>query len=358
MKRVLVVALFLLLALPEIAFGLSREFTESLPEEVQELWDAVEQEDIQTSWHDGLLHIWERAKDFFTSEVRGSLQSAGLLILTAVLCGIGESCYQTAENEKVPDYIPLAGTLVITGIVAGNLQIMIGLGQGTIEQLNVLSKTVLPTLSAAVSASGGMLSASVRQVATVFFCNGLISVIKTVFLPLLNLMIVLSAADSVLPEHALGRLAELLRKGITWILTGTILLFTGYLTISGAAAGAADNLTVKLTRSAIATAVPVVGNIISEATSSVLAGAALLKSTVGILGMLGVLAVCITPFLTLGLQYLLYRVSALLAGIFTERLTKYLKALSSAFGLLLGMTGTCALLLLISISSSVSVVIV
>ena len=357
MKKMIITAILICLIMPKSAYALPNELVECMPQEVQEIWAAAEQEDLQGTWRSGLQQLWTRVTDFFVVEAKENLRGAILVLLIAIVVGIAESCYQTAENEKVPNYVPLAGTLVITGVVVGDMQTMIGLGEETIGQLHVLSEAILPTLSAAVSASGGMISASVRQVATVFFCNLLISAIKTIFLPLLSLLIVLSAADSCLPSHSIGKMAELIRKSITWALTAVLVLFTGYLTISGAAAGAADNLTAQLTRSAISTAVPVVGGIISEATGSVLAGAAVLKNSIGILGMLGVLTVCLTPFLTLALQYILYKASALLSGIFSDTLTGYIQSLSSAFGLLLGMAGTCALLLLISISSSVTVVI-
>lgn len=361
MKKYLILSIsLLLLLLPVNVYALPQELMENLPEDVQSLWqdaEAENQQDLQGTLHSGLQILRSRAKDFFSNELRQNLRGAVLILLTVALCGIAESCFEAAQNEKVSNYVPLTGTLVITGLVAGNMQTMIGLGKETIGEIHVLSEAILPVLSAAVSASGGILSASVRQVATVFFCDILIAVIEKIFLPLLSLMILLSAADAVLPDHHFAAICEAVRKGMTWLLTGSLLLFTGYLTISGAAAGAADNLTAQLTRSAISAAVPVVGGIISEATGSVLAGASVLKSSIGIFGTLAVLAVCLTPFLSLGFQYLLYKLAALFTGVLGKTLSGYINALSSAFGLLLGMTGTCALLLLISISSSASVVI-
>ncbi len=74
-------------------------------------------------------------------------------------------------------------------------------------------------------------------------------------------------------------------------------------------------------------------------------------------GLLAVLAICLTPFVTMAVQYLLYKLAAFLAGTVTEEpLAELIDALGSAFGLMLGMTGSCALALLISIISSVSVV--
>ena len=73
--------------------------------------------------------------------------------------------------------------------------------------------------------------------------------------------------------------------------------------------------------------------------------------------LLGVLAACLGPFVRLGVQYLLYKLTAFLAGMTAApELAKLIDALGGVFGLMLGMTGSCALLLLISISSAILVV--
>ncbi len=41
-----------------------------------------------------------------------------------------------------------------------------------------------------------------------------------------------------------------------------------------------------------------------------LAGAGLLKGAIGVFGLLGVLVLCAYPFLQLGIQYLLYKLTA------------------------------------------------
>lgn len=221
----------------------------------------------------------------------------------------------------------------------------------------MFSKALLPTLSAAVAAGGGYITAGARQVATVFFTDLLISLIRQVLLPLLYACIAAAAADAVVPGHSLQKIGQGLRKCAAWALTALMLVFTGFLSVTGAATSAADALSTQLTRTAIATAVPVVGSIISDAAGTVLAGAGMLKGAIGVFGLLAVLAICLTPFITMAVQYLLYKLAAFLAGTVTqEPLADLIDALGSAFGLMLGMTGSCALALLISIISSVSVV--
>ena len=131
-----------------------------------------------------------------------------------------------------------------------------------------------------------------------------------------------------------------------------------YLSIARVISGSADSAAVKVAKAAISGTVPVVGGILSDAAETVLAGAGLLKNTIGVFGLLAVLAICALPFLQLGIQYLLYKLAAFLAGTMgPPGLCKLIDGLAGAFGLILGMTGTCALLLLVSILSSIAAVV-
>ena len=74
--------------------------------------------------------------------------------------------------------------------------------------------------------------------------------------------------------------------------------------------------------------------------------------------MLAGLAACAYPFLRLGVQYLLYKLAACLAALAgPPGLCKLIDGLGSAFGLVMGMTGACAMLLLGSILTFVGAVV-
>lgn len=347
--------LLLFLLCPTIALALPEEILSELPDEARSLMEELEEE--ESSLNEGMKKLLKRCVSFFGVEFRSALSSAGMLLSAVMLCGLIEAGHD-GDGTSIPLYVSLVGTLSITAIAAGNMQTMIGLGEVTIEQLNLLSDTILPALAAVVAGCGGIVSATVRQGATILFSEILLTVIHHLLLPLINFYMIAAAADAMLPGQRLKTIAEAIRKGVTWLLCGLLTLFTAYLRISGAAASASDTMTVQLARSAISTAVPVVGGIISEAADTVLAGALLLKSSLGIAGMLGVMAICIVPFLKLAVQYLLYKGTAFLAGMLGNSLSDYLAGLGNAFGMVLGMTGCCGVLLLISISSFISVVIV
>ena len=350
-------ALLWVLVVPALAAAVPDSVTDALPPETASRLGGLDEYADHTAWTEGLSRLWQEARQYLGAALREKASGAALLLGVVLLCGVAESFLAAAEQPAVPQVVPVAGALAITLVAAGDFQRMMGLGVETMEELDIFAKALLPTLSAAVAASGGIASASAKQVATVFFTNLLLTVIRRLLLPLLYGCIAAAAADAMVPGHSLKKIGAGISKAVTWALTASMVAFTGFLTLTGAATGAADAMTVQMMRSAISAAVPVVGSIISEATGTVLAGAGVLKGAIGIFGMLAVLSICLTPFLQMVVQYLLYKLAAFLAGTITEGpLAGLIDALGTAFGLMLGMTGSCALLLLISITSSVSAV--
>lgn len=349
-KSMLILLLAWWLVAPAWGAELPREVRDALPATAEEITEELED---PASLSEGLSRLWDRALGYVEEAVRQSISGGVVLLAAAVLCALTEECMDAAGGKV--HFVPMAGALAITLAAAGSVKTMMGLGQETVEELNTFSKALLPTLSAAVAASGGIVSASVRQVATIFFVDLLLSLIRGL-LPLMYFYVAAAAADAMLPGRRLAGISRAIRKGTVWLLTGALALFTLYLTVSGAAAGSADTVTARLARSAVGV-LPVVGSILADAADSVLAGAGAVKNTVGAAGLLAVLAVCLLPLVRLGVQYLVYKAAAFLAGILgAEQLTGLIDALGGAFGLIFGMTGACGLLLLISISSALGVV--
>ena len=352
MKRVWVVLLLVLLL-----SGQAR--AAELPEDVARI--APEAAALVTDSGDfGLLSgIGTLVKDALAegkTVLSAGIRATAAIMAGVILLGVVESA-APAGREAISYYSSAVGALWITAMAAGELNSLIGLGRETISEISLLSKALLPSLAAAEAASGGVTSAAVRQVAAVFFADVLLTVIERLLLPMVYLYIGTAAAGAVVEGDALERIGELLKKAVGWILSGLLVLFTTYLTISGAVAGAADGQAVKLAKSAVSAAVPVVGGILSEAAESVLAGAGLLRGMVGTVGTLALVGICLLPFLRLGGQYLLYQGAALVsAAAGPKKLTKLIARLGDAFGLVLAMTGAAAVLLLISLLSFITAV--
>ena len=332
--------LLLLAMVPAWAADLPQEVTDAAPPAAEEL----EGKDFSG----GIAALLEQGTTLLGEALRENLRGAVLILGVVLLCGAADAVLRTPESP-MRRFLPMAGAAAIAVLSLGSMKSLLGLGTQTIEELDVFSKALLPTLAAAVAAGGGAVTAGTGQVIAVCFADALITLIRGLLLPMTYFLAAAATADAMLPRHGLGTVAKAASRVVTW-------LFTGYLTLSGAVSTSADALTVQVTRSAVG-AMPVVGRILSDAAGSVLAGAGVVKNAIGVFGLLGVLAACLGPFLQLGIQYLLYKLTAFLAGMTAApELAKLIDALGSVFGLMLGMTGSCALLLLISISSAILVV--
>ena len=311
----------------------------------------------QVDLNEGLQSILDTGSAALWGVVRKAVRSGILLLTVVLLCALGDGAYSGTGLGTSLEIVPIVGALAITAVAVTDVSSLIGMGRQALDSMDSFSKVLLPTLAAATAAGGSPAGAVARQVATVFFADVLLTLIDRLLLPLVYAYIAACVAHAAVGNEGLKRVAGLLKWGVTSALTTIMLAFVGYLTVSGVIAGSADAVAIKAAKFAVSGMVPVVGGILSDAAETVLAGAGLLKNSVGVFGMLAVLSMCVIPFLQLGVHYLAYKLTAALSATVAEgRVAGLIDNIGGAFGLVLGMTGACALLLLVSMISAISVV--
>lgn len=279
----------------------------------------------------------------------------GLILLLAVLFSelTGAMGELTGSGER---YSIMVGALAVTAVSASDVHSLMGLGRAAVEEIWTFSTLLLPVMSAVSASSGSFTGASVRQVTTLLFADGLVTLMDKVLLPMVYLYTAACLASAVTDNPGLRELARAIKWTVTAVLSALLLAFTGYLSLTSAAAAGADAVTVRLTRSVISSLVPVVGGILSNATDTVLSGVGLLRGIVGSFGVATVLSLGMAAFLRLGAQYLMYRLVSVLSQVLTANpVARLVGDIASAFALVLGMTAASALLVLISIFATLAV---
>lgn len=201
-------ALLWLLVTQAQAASVPDSVTDALPPAAAARLEGLEEGTDHTAWSEGLSRLWAEARQYLGDALREKASGAALLLGIVLLCSVAESFFAAAEQPAVPQFVPMAGALAITLVAAGDFKRMMGLGVETMEELDVFAKALLPTLSAAVAASGGIASAGAKQVATVYFTNLLLTVIRKLLLPLLYACIAAAAADAMVPGHSLKKSAR------------------------------------------------------------------------------------------------------------------------------------------------------
>lgn len=308
------------------------------------------------SLDNGLAGLLETGSEALGGIVRTALKSGVVLMVVVLLCGFGETVLETAGKSKLP-LIPLVGTLAIASVAAADMHSMLGLGRSTIDSMTSFANVLLPTVAVITAATGAVTGAAVRQMAAALFSDLLVNLINSLLIPLLYGYLAVCIAHAALGNEGLKRVGALLKWVVTTVLTTVMLAFVGYLSVSGVVAGSADAATIKATKFAISGTIPVVGGILSDAAETILASAGVLRGTVGVFGTVTILGLCLLPVLRLAVHYLMYKlVAALSAAVGSGRISSLVDQIGSAFGLMLGMTGACCLLLLVALVSSITAV--
>lgn len=332
----------------------TQELLQALPDEAGSLLQNVDLGQTAENWNKTMLHLFQNidTQRFLSS----ALRSLTKMMVVAVAIGALSGLRTAACGGEIP-IATMAGALAITGILLGDLRGMLSLCVETLNQTSVFSTTLLPVMASALTVSGAPATATITQGVTMLALDLLIRFVTKMLVPAVCAYIAIITVNAALGNDILGGLATFIK----WLTTGSLKLiltvFIAYLSISGAIGGSVDAVTLKAAKFAVSGSVPVVGGIISDATESMLAGMAAIKNTVGILGMLGVAAICIAPFLQVGINYLLFKAgTAVLSPLCSSPLEKLMAGLSDSFGLMLGMLGTCSAVLFFELVFSITMV--
>ena len=338
MRRILLTVLLLsMLILPVKALELPAP---EAPEAAQEM--LAENPD---SFSEGLLSVIRKALPKIAPAFSESIK------ICAAMTGI---CLLLSLVDQLPgrsaNVLHLCAALVLGTAMFSASKSLVALGTDTVEQISEYGKLLLPVLTAALTAEGGITAATALYTGTAFFNSLLSTAVSAVMIPTIYVYLCVSISAAAADAPLLEKMKELIKWLMTWFLKIILYVFTGYIGITGVVSGSTDAAALKATKLTISGTVPVVGNILADASEAVLVGAGVVKNAAGIYGLLAVLALWISPFIQMGTQYLLVKGTAGLCAMFSsKKVTQILFDFSTVLGLLAAMTGAVCLMQLISI---------
>lgn len=297
------------------------------------------------TFSEGLATVLREAVDYLYPAMRAAASSCfGIIVIILLTSLVGNL---PGSVQKVTD---LVATISIALLLLTQASALIHLGADTVREMSEYGKLLLPVMTAAMAAQGSVSSSAALYTGTAFFDALLSGIISSVIVPMLYIFLCLCVASSATGEAILEKLVGFIKWSMTWCLKIILYVFTGYMGITGVVSGATDAAAIKATKLTISGMVPVVGGILSDASEAVLVSAGLVKSAVGVYGVLVIIALWIRPFIEIGVQYLMLKVTAGICGIFGDKSpVKLIERFSGAMGMLLAMTGSVSVLLMVSV---------
>lgn len=298
----------------------------------------------EDSLGDGLVQMLEKALSFLTPELKNAAGFSAKILAIVLLASILQSV-----SEPVRPVCGIAQTVGISAVMIGHTGTLLTLGMDTVREITDYGKLLLPVMTAAVAAQGGVTASAALYTGTAVFNAVLSSLITSAIMPGIRLYLVISMVGSVTGEAFLNRIADFLKSISAWVMKTLMMVFTSYLGITGVVSGTTDAAALKAAKVTISTIVPVVGSILSDASEAVLVGAGMIKNAAGIYGILAVLAVFAGPFLRLLAHWLVLKLTGAVCAVFgSKAAVSLIDGFATAMGFLLAVTGGCCVMVLVS----------
>ena len=353
---VCIMLLLCMFAVPVFAEGSGFDVSaveEKLPDDAREVGGTLTT-DGSYDVRGAIARLYGKAKSILKERLNRELSELARIVAIAVVCAVSET---VCADVRMRQIMSLCACAAVTLAAAGPLDSIAGELTEAIRALCDYGRAALPAVYTASALSGAVVSAGAKYAAVSLCMSVMMEALQRITIPLIYAFLAFSVSRCICQNAILDAAASVIKWSCVSVMTLLTMGVSAYITLTGALTGGADAIAVKGTRTVIASALPVVGGILSDAASVVLASAAVIKSSAGVFALVGVCALCLGPFLAIGVKMLLFRLCAALASaVEGKRLAALLGDISAALGMMLGVLGTVTIMLFISFTAAIRTV--
>ncbi len=301
-----------------------------------------------------LARLWRSFVQRVVNELEESIAYFTSLIALSLISSLVIAICSSKEPGLYVEIIACAGAAVIA---IGSMESIITQTVEAMYRLSDYSKAALPVVFTAAAASGAVSSSAAKFAAVSFALDVLMSIAQKLIIPVIYAFLALAVSSSVFPNPIVAAVQKLCKWAAGTMMSAMTIAFTTYIGMVGAIGTAVDTTAVKAARSLISGTLPVVGGMISDASAMVLSAAGVVKSSAGVFGLITVCLMCMGPFALLSVKMLLFKgVSALAEAMDNKKISTLFSSLGSAMALLLGLLGSCGIMLFISLTAALKAV--
>lgn len=252
-------------------------------------------------------------KSLFQKKAELPIKSSVTVLVFILLSAFLQSL-KAESDDSVNMIYSTATALLVATVVLVKLTSTVSLASMAISVASNFVYAFIPVFCSIVVASGGITTGFSTNTTLLILAQGLSFISSNIFMPIVNCYLALGVTSSLRYELNLDKLLSSVKKIITTCISFVSGVFVSVLSVKTAVAGRADMLGLRSIRFAINSVVPVIGSSISEGLLSIQAYSSLIKSSVGIVGVVAVALV----FLPSIIEVVLWRMSLTLCVIVSD----------------------------------------
>lgn len=242
------------------------------------------------------------------------IEACIIIFVFIIISSFFQNLKSTMFDDEMSSLFSTVSALIIAIILAVKMKTTISLACTAISVCADFVYAFIPVFCIIVATSGNTLAAFSTNTMLLSLAQTLNYVSKNVFIPLSNCFLAIGICSGIRSELNLKSLLAFMKKYLTMGISVAAAGFVSVLSIKTAVSARADAIGLRSIRFAINSVVPVIGSAISEGLLSIQSYSSLIRSSVGVVGIVAVALV----FLPAIVEVVFWRFFLSLSGIISD----------------------------------------
>ena len=219
-----------------------------------------------------------------------------------------------------------------------------------IEKINDFMFFSVPYYCSLLCALGKPMSAAKGSLISLGTSSILSQLITNVFFPFAHLFYVVSVSSSLIENDIFKALKKFIFSCEKVLLPFIVGIYTTILTLFIKTSSHSDTFVFKTAKTTLSSAIPFLGNILSQSADVILASVGVIQSQVGIAGVISLIYILSVPLIKMLVGILMFRIMSVLSCFFgNEKQSTLFIEMAEALSVFASMTGTMGVIVVISI---------
>ncbi|MDE7440531.1 MAG: stage III sporulation protein AE [Clostridia bacterium] len=221
------------------------------------------------------------------------------VVAIALLSAIVSSAEGNILGKSTSKIVHLACYALIILIITSMLSGVISDCIASINRIRKQIEIITPILATLTVLTGGTSSAAIYQPSAIFLSGGAVEIISGFIFPATIAVIVLNLMSKLNSQMSFSGVTALVKSIMKWVIGITVTVFSIFITFQSSASSLFDGILFKATKYVVSNSVPIVGNFLSSGFDMLTSAGLLIKSSVGLCGLVLLLFEIIGPIILL-----------------------------------------------------------
>jgi len=246
---------------------------------------------------------------------------------------------------------PFVSSLAIVSLTVPEVTALLLKTEETAASLREFIVKFIPVFGGVCAVSGKAVSAVAYEISVLSFVELYSALAKNVILPISGIALSLSVCGCFSEKISIEGLTKLLKSFCSFLFVGMLTLFSILVSAKTVITSSADAVTVKTMKFLTGSLIPVVGSSLNDAYSTVYGCLGVVKSTVGLFGILAILLAFLQPLVEVMLAVFSLKCAAAVGELLGQtQAVKLLEGAGSALSMALGVIFSYEIMTVISVT--------